>query len=99
MTTKELENGKGAGFPLSDGLGSGQTCQTCRWHDVDGLYKFYGKNADGMGDFGFCRRFPPRVGRNKLEDDESLSRFDYFLFSDWPETVEEEWCGEWKPTA
>ena len=30
MTTKELENGKGAGFPLSDGLGG--------WVSVDDYY-------------------------------------------------------------
>ena len=36
-----------------------QCCGTCRWHDVDGFYALYGKNADGMGDIGFCRQRPP----------------------------------------
>jgi hypothetical protein len=71
----------------------GRCCQTCQWHDVDGLYNFYGKRAEGMGDLGFCRRYPPRPSVERLENVES--RMANFVFGDFPETAEDDWCGEW----
>jgi len=68
-------------------------CDTCKWHDVDGLYKFYGAKADGMGDLGFCRRYPPRPNVERLNNGEP--RVNKLVFGDFPETGEDEWCGEW----
>jgi hypothetical protein len=71
-------------------------CNTCRWHDVDGLYKMYRKNAEGMGNLGFCRRNPPLPGQWRIGDDPDAGRIDYFMFADWPETCENDFCGEWE---
>jgi len=71
-------------------------CDTCHWHDVDGLYKMYGTNAEGMGNLGFCRRNPPLPGQWRIGDDPHTGRVDYFMFVDWPETSEDDFCGEWK---
>jgi hypothetical protein len=73
-------------------------CGTCRWHDVEGFYRHYKENAEGMGDMGFCRRAPPlpdfivrwsvlQRGGNPSEE---------FVWAVWPETSEEDWCGEWQ---
>ena len=79
-----------------------QRCENCRWHDVDGLYKMYRENADGMGNLGFCRRRPPIPGQWRIPtDDPYVARVDYFMFADWPETSEDDFCGEWEavPTS
>lgn len=77
---------------------STQCCGTCQWHDVDGLYKYYGeKEMEGMGNFGFCRRYPPIPGqwrKNALGPNDLSS--DINLFGDYPETGGDEFCGEWK---
>lgn len=73
-------------------------CSTCKFHDVEGCYDFYGKNADGMGDIGFCRRLPPMPDLSRLsilKDNKEITRDEVFVFAVFPETLEDEWCGEW----
>lgn len=71
-------------------------CANCVWHDVDGLYEFYGKNAEGIGDLGFCRRMPPVPGVWRLGDGNLPNgRVEHFVFAEWPETQEDDFCGEW----
>ena len=69
-------------------------CGTCKYHDVDGFYEYYGKNADGMGDMGFCRRMPPLPDISRLINADS-PRNEIFVFKVFPETGENDWCGEW----
>jgi len=74
-----------------------QHCETCKWHDVHAFYEMYGERADGMGDMGICRRNPPIPGVWRLARlKEDQAREDEFIFAEWPETSEEDFCGEWK---
>lgn len=41
------------------------------------------------GRIGWCRRFPPQV----------VSETDGPINCTWPETIERDWCGEWKSFA
>jgi hypothetical protein len=71
-------------------------CGSCRFHDVAGLYDMYRTGADGMGNLGFCRRYPPRPRQPPLAAErEKWTRTDYMVFGEYPETSEDEWCGEW----
>jgi hypothetical protein len=77
-------------------------CGTCRWHDVDGFYRFYGTSAEGFGDYGYCRRTPPMPDivplLARFQDKEALATA-YVVGAVWPETAEDEWCGEWAQDA
>ena len=75
-------------------------CGLCRWHDVEGFYAFYGANAQGMGDMGFCRKAPPLPDVTRLLHPSlhEAARTDVFVFALWPETSEDEWCGAWEPS-
>jgi hypothetical protein len=74
------------------------TCDTCRWHDVHGFSRFYGKTIAGHRDVGFCRRRPPwpditRLLHPSLQEE---PRYKVMVFALWPETQGEDWCGEWQ---
>ena len=56
------------------------TCKICKWWDQVGYHKGL------VGNFGFCRRFPPahKTITEKIEQNRG----------NWPETFEDDWCGE-----
>jgi len=80
---------------------SQRCCATCRWHDVEGFYAFYGQNADGMGNMGFCRKAPPLPDFTRLMGPvvQDADRIDLFVFALWPETDDTDWCGAWEVHA
>lgn len=75
-------------------------CGTCRYHDRDGLLNSDRGSADHTsGIRGFCRRATPIAIRVPyvLEPEEEKDRkpWDFLVTHSWPETKDDEWCGEW----
>jgi hypothetical protein len=76
-------------------------CGTCRWHGIEGFDRYHGENAEGLGDMGFCLRFPPmpefiRHWHMWQKAEQSHDIPDEIVFAVWPETSVEDWCGEWQ---
>ena len=61
-----------------------ERCETCRFWDRSVL--------DTVG-FGACRRFPPIHLECEVFDEGGSANV-----GEWPDTLSEDWCGEWKPT-
>lgn len=60
----------------------GQTCETCRfWVHLEPLEEQAGK----------CRRRAPQPGLIDLDNG-----LPGLLRADWPKTVNDDWCGEWR---
>ncbi len=71
-------------------------CQTCAYFDRDGFEERYGLMAKGM-DMGFCRRNPPQPDIARMVTTGAcLPRRHMVVFSVYPETCADDWCGEWR---
>ena len=76
-------------------------CGTCRWHDQEGYARYHGPDAEGLGNSGFCRRFPPmpdfiRRWHIWQKTEQSNEPMENLVFGIWPETDFDDWCGEWQ---
>ena len=74
-------------------------CETCRWHDIEGFARHHGE--DDPGGLGFCRRFPPlpdfiRRWAIWQKTEQANEPMENLVFGIWPETSDEDWCGEWQ---
>lgn len=78
-------------------LSEAQNCGNC---------KFWSKRSDGSAEMGggYCRRYPPffpsglRVySTNAASGD--IEPSSGFLNDAWPNTHQQEWCGEFKPAG
>ena len=69
-------------------------CSTCLWWTEADLDDPNFVAEAGQAD---CRRYPPLIvfGEDtQAEEDEANA-----LFSRWPSTKADEWCGEWQPNS
>ena len=68
-------------------------CETCKWwHNPR-------DNGYGSGEMvGNCRRFPPVLVVDKPLDEDDEVHEDP-LFWAFPATIQDDFCGEWKPMS
>lgn len=80
-----------------------ERCDGCRFWDRSSNGNI-GEDDSSYGDYGACCRHPPQLsdGYNRLRILETFWA-DYeeeakdYTRGVWPETLAENWCGEWQP--
>jgi hypothetical protein len=65
-----------------------ERCQTCKFWDTHGV---------AVAEIGICRKNAPVAQKASMKDCEDGTGYSRIPL--WPETVDDDWCGEWQPLA